>query len=117
MATDPNRQATYCLAGGYAACDRYPERQLPPRASERPFPRTKVQGSAVIAFRVHVVRADESLAGIAADHGVTTDQVARANGLAVTDAVTDGVRMVIPLVPASSTYGPTPDHRRPDRFG
>jgi hypothetical protein len=61
--------------------------------------------------------ADESLGGIAADHGVTADQVARADGFAVTDAVAYGVRLVIPLVPASSTCGPTPDHRRPDRFG
>jgi hypothetical protein len=107
-ATDPGRQATYCLSGSYAGCDRYVVAlaSLPPR--HRPLPRTSAQKSAAIAFRVHVVRIGESLAGIAAEHGVTADQVARANGLAVTDGIAAGTRLVIPLIRASSSYGSDP---------
>ena len=107
-ATDPGRQATYCLSGSYAGCDRFRVAlaSLPPR--ERPLPRANVQEGAAIAFTIHVVRIGESLAGIAADHGITADQVARANGLAVTDGIAAGARLVIPLVPASSSYGSDP---------
>ena len=107
-ATDPDRQATYCLSGSYAGCDRYRVALalMPPR--EWPLPRASVQEGAAIAFSIHVVRIGESLARIAADHGVTADQVARANGLAVTDGIAAGARLVIPLAPASSSYGSDP---------
>jgi LysM repeat protein len=106
--TDATRQATFCLSSGFTACDRYPEPQLLARAGERPEPRRNAPEPAVAVFRIHVVRPGESLAGIAAEHGLTAGRVARANGLSLNGAVRNGARLVIPLGPASSSYGSDP---------
>jgi len=106
--TDAGRQAAYCLSLGYTRCDRYPTAQPPKRARERPLPLAEVPGPGVPAFRIHVFRAGESLAEIAADRGLTADQVARANGLTLNDVVADGARLVIPLGPHGSDYGSDP---------
>ena len=106
--TDAGRQAAYCLSLDYTTCDRYPARQVPAPAGERPQPLAALPAAVVPAFRVHVFRAGESLANIAADHGLTADQVARANGLPVNDEVTEGARLVIPLGPPGSNYGSDP---------
>lgn len=105
---DAGRQATYCLSVGYTACDRYPMAQPPKRADEGPLPQAHVPGPVVPAFRIHVLHAGESLAAIAADHGLTADQVARANGLTANDVVANGARLVIPLGPPGSNYGSDP---------
>ena len=103
---DAVRQATYCLSLDHTTCDRYLARQVPARAGQEPEPRVNVSGPEVPVFRVHVFHAGESLAGIAADHGLTADQIARANGLTLNDAVADGTRLVIPLSPPTPSYGP-----------
>jgi LysM repeat protein len=115
--TDAGRQARYCLSGDYTDCDRYPARQVLPRAGAGPKPRADVPGSVVPVFRVHVVRAGGSLAGIAVDLGLTPDQIARANGLNLNDVVAEGARLVIPLTPPAASLGRTPDQRRADRSG
>jgi LysM repeat protein len=106
--TDAGRQARYCLSLGYTTCDRYPARQVPVRAGERPQPLAALPAAVVPASRVHVFRAGESLAAIAADHGLTADQIALANGLRLNDSVADGARLVIPLGPPGTNYGSDP---------
>jgi hypothetical protein len=107
-ATDAGRQAMYCLSVGYTACDRYPKAQPPKRAGGRPLPQADVRPAVAPTFRIHVIRAGESLAEIAAAHGLTADQIARANGLTPSDVVADGARLVIPLGPPGSNYGSDP---------
>jgi LysM repeat protein len=68
-------------------------------------------------FRVHVFRAGESLAGIAADLGLNADQLARANGLASTDVVAEGVLLVIPAGPPFRATSRNTAQRRADRSG
>jgi hypothetical protein len=106
--TDARRQATYCLSLDYTACDQYEVVRRPVHAGEGPEPRPRAPEAVGHAFRVHVFRAGESLAGIAAAHGLTADQIAKANGLALNDVVADGARLVIPLSPATRSYGPDP---------
>jgi LysM repeat protein len=114
--TDAGRQLAYCLNVGYVECDRYPAHQAPPRARVGPKPVADVPRSMLPVFRVHIVRAGESLAGIAADLGLTADQIARANGLNLNAVVAEGARLVIPHPPAVG-LGRTPDQRRADRSG
>jgi hypothetical protein len=106
--TDAGRQAAFCLSLDYTTCDRYPARQVPARAGQGSGPRTEIPPPVVPAFRVHTFHAGESLAEIAADHGLTADQIARANGLTLADVVADGARLVIPLGPPGSNYGSDP---------
>jgi LysM repeat protein len=106
--TDASRQAAYCLSLAHTTCDRYPARQVPVRANEKPQPLAAPPAAVAPTFRVHVFRVGESLPAIAADHGLTADQIALANGLSLNDSVADGARLVIPLGPASSSYGSDP---------
>lgn len=96
---------------------------MPPGTEVLPVAR---QGRAIICPMTHdEFGGPDALAcphlGLAADprthFGVTADQVAMANRLAVTDGITAGARLVIPSFQHPRATGPTPDHRRANRFG
>ena len=107
--TDASRQAKYCLARDFAACDRYLARKRPPPAfagRDRPVPAEApvqpganlIPGSAAPGTVVHVFRDGDSLPKLASKYGLTVEQLSTANGLARDAAVTNGTRLVIPLV-------------------
>ena len=56
---------------------------------------------------VHIVRAGETLESIAAQYGVTVDDIAEANGLESTDLIYVDQRLIIPATGPTSTPGPT----------
>lgn len=99
--TDAKRQAAYCLSAAYPQCDRYHDargvadvdrrHRITPDAAAHP---TDAESTVI-----HVFRAGDTLARIAAAYGLTPEQIASANGLGVEDAIVEGVRLVIPLVP------------------
>jgi hypothetical protein len=106
---DTARQSTYCLSRGFTACDRYVVvRELADRERER-MPPQPAKGSPAAPEKtstadadspttvIHVFRADDSLARIAAAYGLTVEQIAAVNHLAPSGAVADGQRLVIPL--------------------
>ena len=107
--TDARRQATYCLSPGYAACDRYQaqrrralaregsEPRQAPREASGPTGSTPASAVAGPGTVVHVLRAGDSLARIAATYGLTVEQITSANGLTLNDPVAHGTRLVIPL--------------------
>lgn len=127
--TDANRQAIYCLGPDFMACDRHqawqsriqsvrqPGSRLPrgsslaewATAADTPAPGTTV---------IHVFRAGDSLARIAAAYGLTVDEIAVMNGLSPDVALPDGTRLVIPLAPRQSTVTrPKPGSLGADRSG
>lgn len=106
--SDAGRQATFCLSLDFTTCDRYPARP----ASDAPGVATP--GTTMI----HVLRAGDSLAKIAAMYGLTVEQIAMANGLRVNRAGADGTRLVIPLeTRAASDRDPDQSQRRKGRSG
>jgi hypothetical protein len=106
--TDARRQVAYCLSLDYTACDRYGALRRPAPTGKGPEARPGAREAVDFAFRIHVFRAGESLAGIAAADGLTADQIAKANGLAVGDVIADGTHLKVPLRPAAQSYGPDP---------
>lgn len=105
---DLHRQVTYCLGRQYATCDRFPgaRQGVPPAAAAADAPRTPapaarpapVPAPASPAGRViHVFRAGDSLARIAAAYGVTVEEIVAANDLASPPRPADGFRLVIPV--------------------
>jgi hypothetical protein len=116
--TDAGRQATYCLSSGFSACDRYRAWRGPvasgrQREEQRPAGGVPAQPTSATATAaspgptvVHVLRAGDSLAAIAAADGLTEERLATANGLTLNVTVADGARLVIPLgLPAASVPG------------
>src|SRR5213082_1033845 len=51
----------------------------------------------------HVVKPGETLSGIAAQYGLTVEQLASLNGLADPDRLTEGQTLKLPAAPARST--------------
>ena len=102
---DARRQTTFCVTPGYAACDRYQARQRSDQRT-RSTGRGNFSGSpaeagppgpTVPATVVHVFRAGDSLARIAAKYDLTAEQVAGRNGLASDSSIAEGTRLVIPI--------------------
>ena len=54
---------------------------------------------------VHVCRPDDTIARIAAAYGLTVEQIAAANQLALPYPLADGQRLVIPLEPPPRSQG------------
>jgi LysM repeat protein len=110
---EPMRQTRYCLSADFASCDRYRgwfESGAKPASSP-----TAVPASGSPAF-VHVFRAGDSMARIAALYGLTVDQILEANNLAPSAPVVDGQRLRIPTA-AASTNAPGAPGPRADRSG
>jgi beta-lactamase class A/LysM repeat protein len=55
----------------------------------------------------HVVKPGETLSGIAAQHGLTVDQIAGVNGITDPDRLVDGQSLKLPRPPARATAGST----------
>jgi len=93
---DLARQSSYCLSSSFAACERFrAHTPAPAKPTSTPLPRPAASASA--PFVVHLFRAGDSLARIAAAYGVTVEQLVAANNMAEADSVADGQRLMIPL--------------------
>jgi hypothetical protein len=108
---DAHRQTAFCVTPEYAACDRYQALQRSDQQSRVRWPgrspRTPAEAAApgptIAATVIHVYRAGDSLARIAAKYGLTAEQVAGRNGLAPDALVADGTRLVIPIESPDTT--------------
>jgi hypothetical protein len=113
--TDARRQTTYCLSPAYPACDRYQSQDVRQAAGDVEVPPDRMRGTSVEGpgTVIHVLRAGDSLARIAAVYSLTVEQIATANGIGAGDVVAPGSRLVIPLDPRSAGFpGPRPTSRR-----
>lgn len=93
---DARRQTAFCVTPSYAACDRYKAREHSPQATGR----SETQGGtrpAPSGTVIHVFRAGDSLARIAAKYGLTVEQITGRNGLSPDSLIADGTRLVIPI--------------------
>jgi LysM repeat protein len=130
---DAQRQQRYCVSWDFPRCDRFPSSAIAAPSSSREPPanpaerleslvpteenRTASAGIAIPAdpgsIAIVVLRRGDSLAKVAARYGLTVEEIAAANELAVDAAVTPGTRLAIPLSqlpafrPAGSNPAPT----------
>ena len=109
----PGWQATRCLSSVFATCDRYRDWAA---SSGGPSRSSAAPAASATPEVVHVARAGDSLALIAARYGLTVEQLMAANNLASPAPVTDGQRLRIPLSHGSQVEtGAAPP--RADRSG
>ena len=117
--TDARRQLDYCLSPSFASCDRFQAREhdapapekrgSAPAEGDNGFPGATVPGSRAPEIVIYVSRVGDSLERVAATYGLTVEQIAQANGLAVDAEIAEERRLVIPL--------PTPSRGRSGRPG
>jgi N-acetylmuramoyl-L-alanine amidase len=90
---------------------RYKGRHLVPRPNPLAGPAAAGTATAILftggtaSAGTHTVRSGETLSGIAARYGTTTDRLARANGIADPNFIVAGARLRVPGSAGGSSYG------------